>query len=227
MIRFITPTDFPGVVAAEGPRYDFERVLGTGFRMLRVFHDAVRKQHPRARCTAIIPGGPKWPFYTSSVEMMMREEMIESKKEFDVAGDACTIDAWPYHAAFSPMGSESLLRKHGELTRMNGNNPSDLDTTPQLAVMRSMIGADGIPEEGLLQMLDGIFKRPKKPRPPEESEPPLQQALREEDHAFFREIWAPFAEEGVELIFGSMVVRARFNHAAFGLGRGAIRIHVG
>ncbi|WKZ28776.1 MAG: hypothetical protein QY323_04560 [Patescibacteria group bacterium] len=226
MIRFITPTDFPGVVAAEGPVYDFERVLDSGFRMLRVFHDAIRARHPRARCTAIVPGGPRWPFYTSSVEMMMREEMRELKKEFDVAGDACTLDAWPYHAAFSPMGSESLLRRHGELTTPNGNNPSELDTAPQLAVMRSMIGADGVPEEGLLQMLEGIFNPSKKPRQEEKSDPPLQQALREEDHAFFRELWTPFAEEGVVLTYGGMVVQARFDHAAFGLGRGPLRIQV-
>ncbi|MFA5854353.1 MAG: hypothetical protein WC866_04705 [Patescibacteria group bacterium] len=226
MIRFITPTDFPGVVAAEGPVYDFERVLDTGFRMLRVFHDAIRALHPRARRTAIVPGGPTLPFYTSSVETMMRAEMLELKKEFDVAGDACTLDAWPYHAGFSPMGSESLLRKHDELTTANGNAPPELDTTPQLAVMRSLIDAAGIPEEGLLRMLESIFKHPKTPRSPAGHDPPLQQALREEDHAFFREIWTSFSEEGVELLFGTMVVRARFSHATFGLGRGGIRIHV-
>jgi hypothetical protein len=227
VIRFITPTDFPGMVVAEGPLYDKDRVLDVGFRMLHAMHEAVMVRSPGARCVSAVPELPSWKFFNHSIEMMMREVMEELGREFDIAGDACTLEAWPYHAGFSPLGSESLLRRESDLRTTNGNEPSSLDASPGLNVMRSIVDAHGVPAESLLRLIDSVLLRKKRRvESPPQPDTPINTALCEDDHAFFREVWASFIGEGVELVFGTMMIQAKFPHEVFGKGRGSVRIRV-
>ncbi len=226
MIHFITPTDFPGMVVAEGPLYDKNRVLDVGFRMLRAMHEAVMARDPGARCVSTVPELPSWKFYNDSIELAMRETMCDLGNEFDIAADACTLEAWPYQAGFSPFGSESLVRREADILTTNGHEPSALDASPSLSVMRSIVDKHGIPSEGLLKLIDSVLPRKRRKADRSSADTPVNIALQEEDLLFFRDAWAPFAGEGVELVFGTILIQAVFPHAAFGRGRGTVRIRV-
>ncbi len=226
MIRFITPTDFPGMVVAEGPLYDKDRVLDVGFRMLRAMHEAVMARNPGARCVSTVPELPSWQFFNDSIERAMREAMSELGSEFDIAADACTLETWPYQAGFSPLGSESLVRREADMLTTNGHEPSALDASPSLNVMRSIIDKNGVPSEGLLKLIDSVLPRKRRKADRSSVDSPVNIALQEEDLLFFRGAWAPFTDEGVGLVFGTLLIQAVFPHAVFGKGRGPVRIRV-
>lgn len=222
MIRFVTPTDFPGVIAAEGPLYDSERVLDVGFRMLRALHGAALARDPATRCVATLPELLCKPFFNGSIELAMRTAMEEGMQEYEISDMHCTLEVWPYHVGFSPFGGEALMRREDRFITTGGNDASALDAVPQMNVMRSLVDAHGVPEEGLLQLIDDAVKGKKASL----SDPLVHQPFDPEDHAFFLNVWKPFIDEGVQVDHGAFLIRVTFPDAVFGRGRGPVRIRV-
>jgi len=230
VIRDIRKTSDSGVVTAHGPRFDTEKVLDVGFRIIKVLLSRIKMAYPDMVPMVKMVGSDKVVLVEEHFRIL-RYFCGKERGLYDVSDLAMTFIADPVRIRFFPFGHAYLQYMDGEYVGISGEILSEVDIAPKLYVSGNDV-TRAIADNSSHRLLRDIFTdRGPELIPFPQLERENETVIEVEGDCFMDEravklvgdALASFVQEGI-IFESSEYMEADFPHAAFGKGHGRIRI---
>lgn len=231
MITNIRETEDSGIVTADGPLFDMEKVLDTGFRMVQVLVNRARMAYPEMVPEVKLIGSDPVVLQDHHFDIL-RLYCNQELAIYDVGTFDIVFILHPFYLRFSPFGIDVLRRVGDGYETDTGAPMEEIDITPRLYISGNTTSRI-IVDRSAERLLRDIFTD----RDPELTEFPQSERddelVLETEGSFILEsameklahsALGSFGDEGIEFVKSGPYMVVEFPHTTFGKGFGRVRI---